>query len=62
MNADESRRLYAGVELHRPLACSEVRDQTFAHRCGHRVRLNFLDRGVSENTDAWTWALRRSRI
>ncbi len=32
MNADESRRLYAGVEMHRPLACSEVRDQTFTHR------------------------------
>src|SRR5271157_5237698 len=42
MNADESRRFYAGVELPRTLACSEVRDQTSAHRRGRRVRLMFF--------------------
>lgn len=42
MNSSESRRLYTGVELHRPVECSEMRDQTFAHRGGHLVRLMFF--------------------
>ena len=39
MNANELRGLYTGVELHRPVAFSEVRDQSFARCGGHPVRL-----------------------